>query len=78
MPQDTAQRETKLQELKEQRITCPHCGHHLFVMLDTTLGDQDYYDECPACCKEIHYNMHIEKKKKKVQLAVDSDDEQVF
>jgi len=65
-------------KLTEQRITCPHCGHHLHTTIDSSSGDQDYYDECPACCKEIHYNLHIDEYRQKVQLAVDSDDEQVF
>jgi len=78
MPQDTQYPEDKLQQVKQQRITCPHCGHHMFVMLDTSLGDQDYYDECPSCCKDVHLNMHIDEYRQKIQLAVDSDDEQVF
>ena len=65
-------------KLKQIRICCPHCGHHLFVNLDTSSGDQDYYDNCPACCKDIHLNMHIDEYYQKVQLASDSDDEQIF
>ncbi|WP_448565417.1 CPXCG motif-containing cysteine-rich protein [Thalassotalea ganghwensis] len=64
--------------IKQQRIECPHCGHHLFVTLDTSAGDQDYYDECPACCHDIHLNMHIDEYHQKVQLAIDADDEQYF
>ncbi len=67
-----------LQDLKQQRIECPHCGHHLHITLDTTGGDQDYYDECPACCRDIHLNMHIDEYQQKVKLAIDADDEQVF
>lgn len=67
-----------LDKIKEERIECPHCGHHLFVSLDPSGGDQDYYEECPACCKEIHLNMHIDEYHQKLQLAIDSDDEQVF
>ncbi len=65
-------------KLSEKRITCPHCGHHLHTTLDISAGDQDYYDECPACCMEIHYHLHIDEYRKKIQLTVDSDDEQVF
>jgi|TARA_B100000767_G_C19393082_1_gene380655 transcription elongation factor Elf1 len=67
-----------INQLTEKRITCPHCGHHLSTTIDTTSGDQDYYDECPACCMEIHYHMHIDDYRKKVQLTVDCDDEQIF
>ncbi len=67
-----------INQLTEKRISCPHCGHHLSATIDTTSGDQDYYDECPACCMEIHYHMHIDDYRKKVQLPVDCDDEQIF
>lgn len=62
----------------QQRIECPHCGHHIFVTLDASSGDQDYYEECPACCRDIHLNMHIDEYHQKIQLAIDSDDEQIF
>ncbi len=67
-----------LHDLTIKRIHCPHCGHHLRVALDTTFGDQNYYEECPACCKDIHLNLHIDEYRQKIQLAIDSDDEQVF
>ena len=64
-----------LQDVTEQRIRCPHCGHNLRVTLDTTAGDQNYYDECPACCCDIHLNMHIDEYRQKIELAVDNDNE---
>ena len=70
--------ETDMRDHKFQRITCPHCGHHVDVELDTTLGDQNYYEDCAACCNPIHLNMHIDRIYNKVELSVDSDDEQVF
>jgi hypothetical protein len=61
-----------------ERIECPHCGHHIFITLDTSGGDQDYYEDCTACCAPIHLNMHIDEYYQKIQLAIDSDDEQVY
>ena len=66
------------QKLSEKRIICPHCGHHLHASIDASEGDQNYYDECPSCCKEIHYNLHVDEYRQKIQLTIDSDDEQVF
>lgn len=70
MPQDSIP--TKV---SEQRITCPHCGHHIFLTIDPTSGDQDYYDECSACCNEIHLHMHIDEYHHKVQLAINNDND---
>lgn len=64
--------------ITEQKIECPHCGHHLFLTLDSSAGNQDYYDECPACCCDIHINMSVNEYRQKIELAIDSDDEQVF
>ena len=64
--------------LCQQTIECPHCGHHLHVTLDASDGDQDYYESCPACCCDIHVNMHIDEAKQTIELAVDGDNEQIF
>ncbi|MCF2859533.1 CPXCG motif-containing cysteine-rich protein [Pseudoalteromonas sp. SMS1] len=67
-----------MKQLYHQRISCPHCGHHIFIDLDTSEGDQDYYEDCAACCNPIHLNMHIDEAINKLELRIDSDDEQIF
>ncbi len=67
-----------MNQIQNQTIECPHCGHHVHIALDTTSGDQDYYEDCQACCRPIHLNMHIDEARHKIQLNIDSDDEQVF
>jgi len=65
-------------EIIDKKIHCPHCGHNIRISVDSSSGDQNYYDECPACCRDIHLEMHVDEAQQKIQLAVDSDDEQVF
>ena len=65
-------------DLKEQTIACPHCGHHIHLTLDASGGDQDYYEDCPACCHPIHLNLHINELRQKLELNIDSGDEQIF
>ncbi len=60
-------------ELKNQSIKCPHCGHTTNVTLDTTCGDQDFYEDCAACCHAIHLTMHIDEQHDNVQLVIDSE-----
>ncbi|NKF52688.1 CPXCG motif-containing cysteine-rich protein [Shewanella sp. WXL01] len=59
-------------------ISCPHCGHHQHINIDTSLGDQEYYDDCRVCCNPIHMRMHIDEAQNRVELFIDSDDEQVY
>ncbi|WP_199608653.1 CPXCG motif-containing cysteine-rich protein [Flocculibacter collagenilyticus] len=65
-------------ELKSQTIECPHCGHHIHVTIDSSQGDQDYFEDCSACCNPIRLKLHIDEVRRKLELYVDSDDEQVF
>lgn len=65
-------------DISRKTISCPHCGHHLHITLDTTQGDQNYYESCPSCCNDIHMTMHIDEYNQKIQLSIDADDEQFF
>ncbi|MEI8641356.1 CPXCG motif-containing cysteine-rich protein [Pseudoalteromonas sp. Hal099] len=67
-----------MKDFLSQRITCPHCGNHIHLDIDASMGDQDYVEECTACCNPIHLNMHIDHAHKKLELHIDSDDEQIF
>ncbi len=67
-----------MSDVKTQRIECPHCGHHIYIELDTSGGDQDYVEDCSACCNPIHLQLHIDDLHEKVELRVDADDEQVY
>ncbi|GGI85408.1 CPXCG motif-containing cysteine-rich protein [Shewanella gelidii] len=59
-------------------IACPHCGHHQQVDIDATLGNQEYFDDCRICCNPIHMRLHIDEMNKKIELFIDSDDEQLY
>ncbi|MBE1274490.1 CPXCG motif-containing cysteine-rich protein [Enterovibrio baiacu] len=67
-----------MQNYTERGITCPHCGHSIRITLDMSSGDQDFYDDCPACCNAIHLNFQIDSQHQTINLYVDADDEQVF
>ncbi len=45
----------------EKKFACPHCGHKIGITLDASNGDQEFYDDCPACCHAIHLNMMVDE-----------------
>lgn len=57
----------------ERHVNCPHCGHSITITLDASNGDQEFYDDCPACCHAIHLNMHIDELNDQVELYVDDN-----
>lgn len=62
----------------EKRVSCPHCGHKIGITLDSSNGSQEFYDDCPACCRAIHLNMQVDDQHKTINLYIDADDEQIF
>lgn len=59
-------------------ISCPHCGQNVNFEFDASNGDQNYYEDCPACCNAIHMGMHLDDVNQKVELTIDADDEQYY
>ncbi|WP_111978410.1 CPXCG motif-containing cysteine-rich protein [Algibacillus agarilyticus] len=59
--------------IADRPITCPHCGNHIHVLLDASNGDQDYYEDCPACCNAIHINFHLDEVNEKLDLDINDE-----
>jgi transcription elongation factor Elf1 len=67
-----------MKDFTDRQISCPHCGQHIVVSIDTTQGNQDYYEDCSVCCNSIHINMQLDEIKDRVNVQIDADDEQIF
>lgn len=64
--------------MKSTTIDCPHCGHPVHLVLDFSNGDQDFMDECPNCCNDIHIKTHQDDLNRKLDVTIVSDDEQFY
>jgi len=38
---------------EEAQITCPFCWETLTILLDLSLPEQDYIEDCQVCCQPI-------------------------
>jgi hypothetical protein len=36
--------------IEEARATCPHCWEEISLVLDLSVPEQDYVEDCPVCC----------------------------
>jgi len=44
-------------ELIEQHISCPYCGESITVLVDDSLPEQSYIEDCQVCCRPIVLNV---------------------
>lgn len=49
-------------EVREQAVHCPYCGETISVLIDDSVPEQTYIEDCEVCCRPIV-----------LAVAVDSD-----
>ena len=39
--------------LETVKVNCPYCGEPFEVVVDCTLGAQEYIEDCYVCCRPV-------------------------
>jgi hypothetical protein len=39
--------------IQEARVNCPYCGEVISVLLDGSVDEQEYIEDCQVCCRPI-------------------------
>ncbi|MCW8949914.1 MAG: CPXCG motif-containing cysteine-rich protein [Sedimenticola sp.] len=45
--------------IQEQTIDCPYCGETISLLLDCSVADQEYTEDCQVCCQPIIVTLHV-------------------
>ncbi len=48
-----------MRELSEQQIECPYCGESIDVLIDPSVAEQNYIEDCQVCCRPIDFSVDI-------------------
>ena len=60
--------------LKEQAIQCPYCGEVISILVDCSVEDQSYIEDCEVCCRPINIWIHVDTNQD-IQLTVQHENE---
>jgi len=44
-----------MQALQESSIQCPYCGENVDVLIDASVPQQSYIEDCQVCCRPINF-----------------------
>jgi hypothetical protein len=47
-------------ELSERNISCPYCGESIAVLVDDSLPEQNYIEDCQVCCRPILLHVSVD------------------
>ena len=61
-------------ELSEQSVGCPYCGETISVLVDESLPEQNYIEDCEVCCRPIVFHVMVDMDGE-VLLAVRAENE---
>lgn len=48
-----------MNKLQQQEISYPYCGEPIEVLLDGSVDEQEYIEDCQVCCRPINFYVSI-------------------
>lgn len=63
-----------MQTLIEHDLSCPYCGELIPVLIDGSIEQQEYIEDCQVCCRPITLKVQLEVNGE-LQVAALHEDE---
>ena len=45
--------------LQENTISCPYCGEMITILVDGSVEEQQYIEDCQVCCRPINIRVTV-------------------
>lgn len=58
--------------LQEKDIGCPYCGEPITILVDDSVEEQQYIEDCQVCCRPMVIRVEVSANG---QCQVDAQDE---
>ena len=44
----------------EQTVQCPYCGENIDLLVDQSVHQQTYIEDCQVCCRPINFDVAVD------------------
>jgi transcription elongation factor Elf1 len=51
-----------MNKLDEKKIDCPYCGESIDVLIDSSIPEQNYIEDCQVCCQPITFDVTVDQE----------------
>ena len=48
--------------LQTHPLDCPYCGESINILIDCSIPEQDYIEDCQVCCRPINLYVTIDNE----------------
>jgi len=52
----------------EKSIQCPYCWEKISILVDPSIAEQEYVEDCHVCCRPILLNIRCENQEIEIQI----------
>ncbi len=49
-----------MMDMEERKIDCPYCGEEIDVLIDSSVSEQNYIEDCQVCCRPINFDVTVD------------------
>ncbi|MCK4706534.1 MAG: CPXCG motif-containing cysteine-rich protein [Gammaproteobacteria bacterium] len=63
-----------MNELETRKIQCPYCGETIDVLIDCSIPDQSYIEDCQVCCRPINFDVSVDQNEN-ISILVTNENE---
>ena len=53
--------------MEEKELMCPYCGELFTVLVDCSMAEQNYIEDCQVCCQPIVMDVLVSEDQVSVQ-----------
>lgn len=55
--------------LESKKIQCPYCGEMIDVLIDCSVLQQNYIEDCQVCCQPINFDVTVNENEELIVLV---------
>ena len=60
---------------EESWVGCPYCGEMIEILVDISVGEQQYIEDCSVCCAPILMSVQVDEAGQFSHVELKTDDE---
>ncbi|MAS81552.1 MAG: hypothetical protein CMF45_02540 [Legionellales bacterium] len=53
-----------MNQLLNKFIICPYCGENIELIIDCSISDQSYIEDCEVCCRPIILSVIVDEEER--------------
>jgi len=59
--------------LQTHELNCPYCGEIIQIIVDCSISEQEYIEDCQVCCRPINFHVNIDSDNVKIQISDENE-----